>query len=67
MRIENIDIKGNFGENAQLVTYILDNSPEIDENRERPAILICPGGGYEMTSDREAEAIAIQMLSWLNP
>ncbi len=63
MRIENIDIKGNFGENAQLVTYILDNSPEIDENRERPAILICPGGGYEMTSDREAEAIAIQMLS----
>jgi hypothetical protein len=30
---------------ATLYTYILDNSPEIDANRRRPMIVICPGGG----------------------
>ena len=41
---------------ANLFTYFLDNSPEIDPERRRPVVLICPGGGYAMTSDREAEA-----------
>lgn len=53
----------NQSQEASLYTYILDNSPEIALDRVRPLILICPGGGYEMTSDREAEAIAIQFLS----
>lgn len=48
---------------AALYTYILDNSPEIDPNRVRPIVVLCPGGGYEMTSDREAEAIAMQFLA----
>lgn len=47
----------------KLYTYVLDNSIEMDINRVRPAVLICPGGGYSFTSDREAEAIAIQMIS----
>jgi acetyl esterase/lipase len=48
-------------ETAELYTYILDNSPQIDPERKRPLVVICPGGGYEFTSDREAEPIAIQM------
>jgi len=40
-------------------TYILDNSDEFDTGKLRPAILIFPGGGYSMTSDREAEFIAL--------
>ena len=31
---------------AKLYTYFLDNSPEIDSKRTRPAIVLCPGGGY---------------------
>lgn len=50
------------GETAALYTYFHDNSPEIDPERIRPVVLICPGGGYGTTSDREAEAIAIQFL-----
>ncbi|MED4017899.1 alpha/beta hydrolase [Sutcliffiella cohnii] len=46
---------------AMLHTYILDNSSEIDPNRKRPMVVVCPGGGYEFTSDREAEPIAIQL------
>ena len=30
----------------------------------RPAILLCPGGGYNMVSDREAEPVAKHLLSW---
>ncbi len=48
-------------ETANLVTYILDNSPSIDEERKRPMVVICPGGGYRHTSDREAEPIAIKL------
>ncbi|MFS0863828.1 alpha/beta hydrolase [Fredinandcohnia sp. 179-A 10B2 NHS] len=55
-----IDIS-HAGENATLTTYILNNSPQIDPNRKRPIVIICPGGGYQFTSDREAEPIAIQM------
>lgn len=29
----------------------------------RPSVLVIPGGGYEMTSDREAEPIAMQFLA----
>lgn len=47
--------------NPRLYTYVLDNYEEIDANRRRPAVLICPGGGYQHTSNREAEAIAVQM------
>lgn len=65
MICERIDlvIHGNNGGKCHpyLVTYVLDNYPAIDENRVRPAVLICPGGGYRHTSDREAEAVAVQM------
>ncbi|MGJ9385042.1 alpha/beta hydrolase [Salipaludibacillus sp. CF4.18] len=46
---------------AKLYTYILNNSPDIDSERKRPTIVICPGGGYEFTSDREAEPVAIRL------
>ncbi len=47
---------------ANLFTYFLDNSPEIDIKRKRPVVVICPGGGYHMTSDREAETIALKFV-----
>lgn len=48
---------------ALLYTYFIENTPEIDSNRTRPLILICPGGGYHFTSDREAEPIALQFTA----
>lgn len=46
----------------RLYAYIRDASPEMS-SRPRPAIVICPGGGYGMTSDREAEPIALRFFS----
>jgi acetyl esterase/lipase len=48
---------------AKLTTYILDTSPEM-AMKKRPLMLICPGGGYEYTSDREAESFALQFMAF---
>lgn len=48
------------GFTAILTGYILDNFDEVDINRKRKAILICPGGAYAWTSPREAEPVAIR-------
>ena len=48
---------------GNLYTYFLDSSIEMRPDEKRPVILICPGGGYEMTSDREAEPMAMQFLA----
>ncbi|WP_162012676.1 alpha/beta hydrolase [Streptococcus sp. S784/96/1] len=64
MKIEIIDIEDHIGNKAQLQGYLLDNSLEIDPNRKRPAVIICPGGGYSFTSDREAEPVAVKLLQF---
>lgn len=47
---------------ARLIIYIQEGSPAL-LIRKRKLILLCPGGGYEHTSDREAETMAIAFLS----
>ncbi len=47
----------------KLFAYIPSNSLEYDINRKRKSILICPGGGYQFTSDREAEPIALKLIA----
>ena len=48
---------------GNLYTYFLDSSIEMRPDEKRPVILMCPGGGYKMTSDREAEPMAMQFLA----
>ena len=38
---------------------------DIYQPKQAPkaAVVICPGGGYEMTSDREAEALAVKFMA----
>ncbi len=47
---------------AKLVTYIQEYSESLAIDK-RPLVLICPGGGYSFTSDREAESMALQFLA----
>lgn len=56
-------IVGIDGSEARFFGYVADNSEEMEPDRIRPAILILPGGGYAMTSDREAEPVALQFLA----
>ena len=50
-------------EDVTLTTYILQDSPELLAGKRRPAIVICPGGGYFNCSDREAEPVAVKFAS----
>ncbi|MDO4337393.1 MAG: alpha/beta hydrolase [Eubacteriales bacterium] len=50
-------------EDVTLTTYILQDSPELLAGKPRPAVVICPGGGYFNCSDREAEPVAIKFAS----
>ena len=61
---EKIEIQApGYPHKSELYTYFLDRSPEMRPERKRPLVLICPGGGYVMTSDREAEPVAMQFLA----
>ena len=43
--------------------YIPEVTEEIDEAIQRPAVIICPGGGYHFLSRREAEPVALRFAA----
>ena len=53
--------KGSL-EGAKLTVYIQEYAETLNI-KDRPLILICPGGAYAYTSDREAEPIALSFLA----
>lgn len=61
MKIENHEISYR-GKKAVLTGYIRGEIKDR-KGRKRPAVIICPGGGYERCSDREAEPVAVQFLA----
>lgn len=69
MKIKFYDIKlpyekigVNYIQSVSLVSYTLDISCEIGR-KNRPAVIICPGGGYEFVSEREAEPVALRFAA----
>lgn len=54
-----IFVKNLANEGVTLTAYIPSYSNEMPYHAKRPAILILPGGGYNMCSDREAEPMAL--------
>ena len=46
-------------EKVYLDCYILDSGLKLGQELTRPAIVICPGGGYVYLSPREAEPVAM--------
>ena len=67
MRCFAVSLKEHFaflnGSEAVLEAYLPYNMTEMcREHQRRPCVLICPGGGYAMCSQREAEPVALQYL-----
>jgi acetyl esterase/lipase len=50
-------------QDVTLTTYVLADSPEMLNGKKRPAVLVCPGGGYLGCSDREAEPVALRFAA----
>ncbi len=57
MKMIHMSIPGH--EEATLEGYILDCEISLGQEQNRPAIVVCPGGGYLYCSPREAEPIAL--------
>lgn len=63
MRYLTFDVKNDGSqEYAALYLYLLEDFPAINI-RKRPMVIVCPGGGYAYTSDREAEIVALQFCA----
>ena len=49
----------NEARNVTLTAYIQETGGEFSYVSKRPAVLVLPGGGYQMCSDREADPVAL--------
>ncbi len=63
MRYETWKVNTPGTKQAKLDIYIQDACPGKLVIEKRPLVLICPGGGYEHVSPREAEPVALQFLA----
>ncbi len=60
---ERIYVPSSRGAQVPVDVYVPRVSREIEADIRRPAIVVCPGGGYEFCSEREAEPIALRFLT----
>lgn len=58
MQMIHIPIPGH--PDATLEGYILDCELTLGQEKNRPAVVVCPGGGYAYCSPREAEPVALR-------
>ena len=71
MRHEYFQIQVNYPESGLqkneytpvLEAWLLQQSQELPRQNKRPAVIVCPGGGYAFRSDREGEPIAMRFLA----
>lgn len=57
MKMFHMDVPGSTA--ATLEGYLLDCEITLGQEVDRPAILVCPGGGYLYCSPREGEPVAL--------
>lgn len=60
---ERVYVPSSRGTKVAVDVYVPRVSREIDADIQRPAIVVCPGGGYRFCSEREAEPIALRFLA----
>lgn len=54
---------GENGCDPTVEIYLPHNMPEMGrQDKKRPCMIVCPGGGYGMCSERESEPIALHFL-----
>ena len=66
---ETVELYGLYGQNSagasggRLTCWVQKTPETVSPCRKRPAVLILPGGGYQHTSLREAEPIALRFAA----
>lgn len=57
------DVFKGLDTDATLTCYVRDNLNEVDINRKRASVLVCPGGAYWRTAPHEGEPVALSFLA----
>lgn len=60
---ERVYVPSSRGVQIPMDVYVPRVSREIEPDIRRPAIVVCPGGGYAFCSERESEAVALRFLT----
>ena len=63
MICERVQVPSSDGAMINMDVYVPDPCWRTKANVRRPAIVICPGGGYRFCSEREAEPIALRFAT----
>lgn len=64
MRIETVSLPSSgYGSKPVTLTVYAQDNVAAHEGRRRPAVIVCPGGGYGFCSDREAEPMALAFVA----
>ncbi len=63
MEFFKLPIPSDEGMSPELWCYLPSNFNDIEPERKRPAVIVCPGGAYSICSNRESEAIALQYVA----
>ncbi len=58
--MKNITVNFNKNGVCRLQAYLHDPYDEMGDFKTRPAVVVCPGGGYSYCSPREADPIALR-------
>lgn len=61
--METVSFEPDPASEAKVVGYLHDYSEEIPNRKLRPCVVICPGGGYAMLSERETDPPAMAFFS----
>ena len=60
---EHFPFLGEDDKDPTLTAYLPYNMKEMQwEDKHRPSVLLCPGGGYGFVSQREGEPVALKLL-----
>lgn len=63
LKLDYEGLKLGDGHRAYMNCLLPSNFDEYSKERLRPAMVVIPGGGYSMRSEREAEPIALQFIA----
>ena len=53
----------NEARGTYVMRYTFEKSPSMPNVEKRPAVVVCPGGGYNFCSPREGDPVAFQFMA----
>lgn len=62
MKIETVNL-WNDESNCRYISYLYEKEESLKMVEKRPAMIVCPGGGYLSTEYREGEPVAMHFLN----